>query len=203
MLDESLKKEMEILWKFTKGKVRAETIKNHFQCIETMEGKEGVEKVKEKLKELGHPINNPEQYSPLEMVPTALADSVVLVSKYVFRWTKKEIFEMGNSAPKFSFIVRLLMKTFLSLRKVFEESPKYWREHFTEGRIEAVEYNEKEKYLRLRLYHWCHPVMCVFYAGYFLRIGQYVIKNAKELTIKETKCMNKGDPYHEFLIRWQ
>ncbi|MCD6233000.1 hypothetical protein J7J81_01270 [bacterium] len=198
----SLRKEMEKLWKFTKGKVRAETIKNHFQCIEAMEGKEGLIKVQNKLEELGHPIRDLKKFSPLEFVPTALADSVVLVATYVFHWTDRDIFQMGNSAPKFSFIVRLLMKTFLSLRKVFEEAPKYWQEHFTEGRVEAAVFNAKEKYLILRLYHWCHPVMCVFYAGYFLRIGQYVIRS-KNVAIKETKCMNRGDPYHEFLIHWE
>ena len=201
MLDESLKKEMEILWKFTKGKVRAETIKTHLKYIELKKGKEGVREIEKAMQELGHPIDKAEKMQSLDWIPTALADSIILTAKYVFHWTDKEIFEMGNFAPKFSFIVRLLMKTFVSIKTVFSQTPKYWQEHFTEGKLEAVKFNKRKHYVYLRLYHWCHPVVCVFLSGYFLRIGQYLGK--KGMTIKETKCMNNGDPYHEFFIRWE
>lgn len=199
----SLKEEAKKVIEHTKGEVRIATIQTHFQYIKEKKGEEGVKKVLEKLKELGYPIDLLElqKQGPLEWIPTGLGDLVILVAKEVFGWTDKDIFDMGNSAPKYSFIVRMLMKTFLSITKVFKESPKYWEKHFTSGKLETIEINEKEKYLILHLKHWCHPLMCIFYSGYFVRIGQYTLKG--KVTIEETKCMSKGDPYHEFIIRWE
>lgn len=196
--EEDAKKTIEL----TPGKVRAATIQTHFQYIRDREGEEGAKKVLEKLKELGHPIYL-QKLRSLGWVPTGLADLVVIAAKEVFNWTDKDIFDLGNQAPKFSFIVRLLMKTFLSLKRTFEECPKYWEKHYTTGKLEAVEFNEKEKYLVLQLKHRCHPILCIFYTGYFLRIGQFVMPKETKMTIEETKCMSRGAPYHEFIIRWE
>ncbi len=200
MATSQLKREADRIMKLTLGKVKGEAIKNHFQCIKAREGENGVELVRKKLKEIGYPIG-PKKLRPLEWFPAGLADIIVLTAKDVFNWTSDDIFKMGNSAPKYSFIMRLLMKSFINLKSVFKEAPKYWREHFTSGKLEAYEFNEKKKYLIIRLKHWCHPVMCDFYKGYFLRVAQFVKRG--KLSIEETKCVNKGDPYHEFVINWK
>jgi len=197
----SLKEEKEKIFQLAKGYVRAATIQTHYNYIREKEGEEGVKKVQEKLKELGGYID-PQKLDPLAWIPLAPVDLVIVVAKDVFNWTDQDIFNMGNSAPKYSFIVKILMKTFLSIEKTFRVCPEYWRKHFTSGELISYKLNKKEKYLVLRLKHPCHPLLCVFYKGYFLRIGQYVIKS-KKITIKETKCMSKGAPYHEFVISWE
>lgn len=198
----SLEKEAKKLLKMTKGKVRGAAVQHHIKYIREREGEKGIKKVEEKLKELGHPLNF-EKIRALEWVLLEVADLIVLCAKHLFGWGDKDIFDMGNSAPKYSFIVKLLMKYFVNIRRNFEECPKYWRLHFTPaaGTLEAHEINEKEKYLIVRLRHQCHPIMCIYYRGYFLRIAQYTLKSENP-TIKETKCMSKGHPYHEFIIRW-
>ena len=197
-----LKDEAKKVMEMTLGDVRAVTLQTHFRYIREKEGEEGLRKVLDKFKELGYPMD-PAKLKPLDWVKTALADLAVIVAKYTFGWEDKDVFDMGNQAPKYSLIVKLFLKTFLSLKRVFQECPKYWAKHFTEGTLKATEFNDKEKYLILHLKHSCHPIICIFYAGYFLRIGQYVMTQGTKITIEETKCMSKGSPYHEFLIRWE
>ena len=196
----SLKEELKEIMKITKGKVRGAAIQTHVYYIQEKKGKMGVRMVEEKLRELGCFIEL-NKIKAMEWYPTGFADLVIVVAKKIFNWTDKDVFDMGNNAPKYSFIVRLLMKYFLSPQRVFKESPKYWRKHFTSGVLETQQFNEKEKYMVVRLKHRCHPTLCTFYRGYFLRIAQYTIKSEK-ITIEETKCMTKGEPYHEFIIKW-
>ena len=196
----SLEEEANRLMKI-KGNARGVTLQTHAEYILYKKGDEGLRRVEEKLKELGYPLKFKE-VRPLKWYPEGLGVLVLLVAKEIFNWSKSDIFDMGNSAPKYSFVVKLLLKYFLSPRRSFQESPKYWRKHYDFGELETGEFNEKEKYLIVREKGYkFHPIACIFHSGYFLRIAQYVIKSEK-ITIEETKCMFKGDPYHEFIIRW-
>lgn len=173
----------------------------HAKYIKQREGEEGLRRVEEKLAELGYPLRF-KDIKTFEFYPVGLADLVVIVAKEIFGWQEKDIFDMGNTAPKYSFMIKLLLKYFISLERSLKEAAKYWRKHFTEGELE-YESHEEEKYVIIRLkYKSPHPLVCIFYAGYFLRIAQYVIKS-KNITIKETKCMFKGNPEHEYLIEWE
>jgi hypothetical protein len=194
------KEEIEKLKDITPGQVIAETIRTHIQFIEKKEGKDGVKKLLDKLTELGYPIDL-SKLKTFQYVPTWLADLVILLAKELFSWRDSDIFEMGNLAPKYSFIMILFVKFFISPKTVAKMAPEMWKKHFTDGFLES-EYNEKEKYFRVRLHHNCHPTLCIFYAGYFQRIAEYVVK-AKNFKTEETKCMSKGDPYHEFVIKWE
>jgi len=184
------------------GNVRGTVFRTHAEYIRYRQGEEGVKAVEKKLKELGYPLKFKE-FRHLGWYPEALSVLVIITAKELFNWTKSDIFDMGNSAPKYSFIVRLLMKTFLSIRRCFEETPKYWKKHYDFGVLEPYEINEKEKYVIVRLKEYkFHPIICIYFTGYFLRVTQFVLKNTK-ITSEETKCMFKGDPYHEFLVKWQ
>ncbi|MGC9031414.1 MAG: V4R domain-containing protein [Minisyncoccia bacterium] len=194
------KEEIKYLKETTKGKVLAETIRTHFNFIKIKYGEDGVKKVLNELKKIGFEIDLA-RLKPFDYVPTYLADLVILVFKETFSLNDKDIFEMGNTAPKYSLIAKLLMKYFISPSLVVKIAPIFWKRHFTEGYLES-EYNGKEKYFKVKLYHNCYPVLCVFYAGYFQRIAQYVIKG-KNFSVQETKCMAKGDPYHEFIIKFE
>jgi hypothetical protein len=197
----SLKEEAEKLMKI-KGNARGEALRNHFIYIRYKKGEDGISKVEEKMRELGYPLTFKE-IKPLEWYPTVLGILIILAAKEVFNWKDSDIFDMGNSAPKYSFIVKLLMKYLLSPKKTFKESPKYWKKYFDFGDLKTVEFNEKEKYLVIRIIGFnLHPITCVFHSGYFLRIMQFVVKSEKT-TIEETKCVHKGDPYHEYIIKWQ
>jgi hypothetical protein len=194
---EEIKKIMEI-----KGKVRGVVFQTDAEYVREKIGEKGLEKLEIKTKELGHPIDY-DKIKAMDWYPLGLRVLSLLAIKEAFNWGDKEIKDMGNSAPKYSFIVRMLMKYFLSAKRSFKESPKYWVKHYTVGKLEAYKFNEKEKYLVLRLNDFkIHPLLCTYYLGYFLRIAQYVIQS-EEISIEETQCMFKDHPYHEFLIRWK
>lgn len=202
MTEKSLKEIADNLMKI-KGNVKGEVIRTNFAYINDKKGEEGVRMAEEKLAELGYPLKFKE-IKPLEWYPEALSALLVIVSKNIFNWTEADIFDMGNSAPKYSFIVvKILLKYFVSIKRVFEEAPRYWKRHFDYGELETVELNEKEKYAVVRAKgHQFHPLVCIYEAGYFLRILQFAIKS-KKTSIKETKCTFKGDPYHEYVLRWE
>lgn len=194
------KKEVEKLMKI-KGNVRGEGILTDVEYVRFRKGEKGVKLLEEKLKELDYPLKFKEIKS-LEWYPVWLDIFKILTIKEIFGWTDKDIFEMANFAPKVSFLVQMLIKYFLSAQRSFEESPKYWRQHYDFGELEAHEFNGKEKYMVFRVKKYkTHPIMCIICAGYFLRMAQFVLKS-KEVTIKETKCIFKGDSYHEYIIRW-
>lgn len=196
----SLKEEADRLMRI-KGNSRGEILRTHAVYISAKEGREGVSKIETKLKELGYPLVF-EEVKPMEWYPEGLGVLLLLVAKEIFHWNDADIFEMGNAAPQYSLIARLLMKYFISPERSFKESPKYWQGHYDFGTLEAAEFDEKEKYLVIRVKEYkFHPIICTFHSGYFLRIAQFVI-GSEGLTIEETVCMFKGGPYHEYVIRW-
>lgn len=194
------KKEIEKLTKI-KGNVRGEGILTDVKYVRYRKGEEGVKLLEKRLEELDYPLRLKE-IRPMGWYPVWMDVLNILVIKEVFNWSDKDILKMGSFAARVSFLVRMLMKYFISAKKSFEESPKYWSTNFDFGELEAHEFNEKEKYIvfRLRKYK-SHPIMCVVIVGYILQMTKYVLKS-KKVTIKETKCVFKGDPYHEFTIRW-
>lgn len=184
-----------------RGNVRGEAIRVDFLYILAKKGKQGLAAVEEKIAELGYPLKLKE-IRRMDWYPEAQSVLVTLTAKEVFNWTEADIFKMGNSTPKFSFIMKMLMKYMISPKKIFETTPVFWEEHFDFGKLECVEFNDKEKYsiLRLREYKM-HSIMCQYLAGYFLRVAQLCIKSGK-ISIKETKCVFKGHPYEEYVLKW-
>ena len=184
------------------GNVRGEAILTDFKYVRYRKGGQGLKMLEEKLKELGWPIKL-EDIRSMEWYPESLGILIILASKDLFNWTDKDILEIGHFAAKTSFFLRIMMRYFLSVSMTFRESPRYWKKNYDFGELEASEFNEKEKYVVLQVKNFkFHPVMCIFFAGYFLQTAKFVIKSEK-ITIEETKCMFKGDPYHEYIIRWK
>ena len=61
---------------------------------------------------------------------------------------------------------------------------------------------EEKKYIVLREEDFrFHPVICVYHAGYYQGISEYVI-GSKKISVEETKCVFKGGPYNEYVITW-
>lgn len=199
--DNYLKQEAERLMKI-KGNLRGATFYASAIYIRYKEGEKGIKAIEDKLKELGHPLKFKE-VKELDWYPESLFILILIISREIFNWKDSNIFEMGNTEPKHSFIAKLLMKYFLSLEKVFKECSKYWEKHFDVGELEASEFNKKEKYIVIKVKKYkFHPIRCIYLSGYFLRIAQFIIKS-KNITIKETKCVFKGDPYDEYIINWE
>ncbi len=183
-------------------KVLGVVFKTHVSCLKKMEGKGAPQKVEEKMAEIGYPIKFKETQT-FKYYPVGLADLVIIVAKEIFQWQKEDIFKMGEMSPQYSFIAKIIMKYFLSLKQCFKSAPVYWRKHFTKGTVEPYLLDKEHKKVILRLKATVtRPEICAFYAGYFLRIAKFVILS-KKATIKETKCTFRGDPFHEFTITWE
>jgi len=186
----------------TKGKVRGVVFQTDAEYVRLKKGEEGLRLLEKKTKEFGYPIEYG-KIKTMDWYPLGLRALSLLAVKETFYWGDKEIDDMGNSAPKYSFVVKMLLRYFLSLRRSLEEVPTYWAKHYTAGEMEFVELDEKKKYYIIRLKNFkIHPIWCTYLTGYYRRFTQYVIKSEK-VTIEETKCMFKGDPYHEFIGRWE
>jgi hypothetical protein len=135
----------------------------------------------------------------LDLHPIGLRVISLLLIKDTFNWSDQEIRKMGYVAPSVSFIVKLLMKFFVEFRKFMNEVPVYWKKHYTTGKLEVVYLNDETKDATLHLKDIkIHPLLCLYLEGYFERMYQFIA--GKEGRARETKCMFKGDPYHEYVF---
>lgn len=194
----SFKKEIEQLMKI-KGETKGSEILSLANLIIQKHGKEALGLVEKEMENLGYPLRF-EKIDQIKWYPEAFNVAAMLVAQKLFSW--EDLFEIGYASPKFSFGVRLFIK-FTSYERVFKESPFIWKKFMDFGELDPVEFNEKEKYcvMRLKGYNF-HPSMCRYYEGFLLRISEYAQK-AKKITIKETKCLYKGAPYHEYKACWE
>jgi len=184
------------------GKVRGVVFQTDAEYVKEKEGKKGLLLVKKELKRIGCPIEY-EKIKATDWYSVGLRAISLLIIKKVFNWSDKEIESMGNAAPKYSFIVRLLMKYFLTLPMSYKQGPNYWKKHYTVGKLETPDYDLQRKYYVVRLKDFkIHPILCHYLGGYFVRIGQLVLRGSN-FRFKETKCQFSGDPYHEFVVRWK
>jgi hypothetical protein len=137
----------------------------------------------------------------LDLHPVGLRVISLLLIRDTFGWQDSEIRRMGYVAPGNSFIVKLLMCFFVSFKKFSDEVPRYWRMHHTIGNLEVINLDEKSKDVTLRLNDIkIHPILCLYLEGYFERIYEFVVgKGNGKCT--ETKCMFKGAPYHEYVLK--
>lgn len=195
-----LKKETKVILK-KKGMTRGE---NYLIAlfVRKKHGPEGVKRLEEKLSELLHrPFQFPKG-RPKEWYPEAEDVLTILTAKYLFHWGNKDIFELGEFHAIHSFTMRILLKYFVSLERIFRETPKYWAKHFDFSSLEGVELNQKDRFLILRIKGYkFHPIMCHFFAGYFYAIARCCLRSEK-VTIEERKCVFQGACYHEYLIKW-
>lgn len=199
MLD---KKTIEEILKI-EGKVRGAVFQTDAKYVLEKKGEEGLKMVEAEIKKIGQPISYGKEIMVTGWYPLSWRLFSLLTIQKVFNWGEKEIFEMGNSAPKYSFIVKTLLRYFVSLKKTFTESSKYWKEHYSVGELEAPEINIKRKYVVLRLKDFkIHPILCIYLKGYFKAVAQLVVRT-ENMTIEETKCIFKDNSYHEFVISWE
>lgn len=185
-----------------KGNVRGEGILTDVEYLRYKKGEKGIQMLEKKLEELGQPIKF-KDVQPMKWYPVGLDALKILVMKEIFNWSDKEVFEMANFAAKVSLLIKIMVKYFLSAEKSFKQSPKYWRQNYDFGELEAREFNKEKKYMVFQVRDYkIHPILCIVLAGYFLKVAQFVLKS-NIVTVKETKCAFKEADFHEFVINWK
>jgi len=195
-----LKKELERMMAID-AYTRSVVLKAHADYILKKEGRQGLEKVEKAMAELGWPVNL-KKIDIFSWKRDGLLVGVALVAKTIFNWPDEEVFLMGKEAARSSFLVRLTLRYLISPKIAFKNAYRLWERYYKFGKLETVELNEKEKYAILRVIRpKVHPIVCNYYKGYITQIGEYILGKGKVQVI-ETKCQFKGDPYHEYLIKW-
>ncbi len=181
------------------GEVKGVVFQTDANYVLEKEGEAGFKKIEDKVKELGLPINY--KSGAMDSYPIGLRIASLLLIKEVFSWPDSEIRNIGATAPKTSFIVKLLMKFFISIEKFVKKIPTFWDQHYTRGKLEVVSFNNEKKELLLRLTEIeIHPIFFIYLEGYFEKMLQFLEKTSKA-EIKES--VHEGKPCHECLIKWE
>jgi hypothetical protein len=195
-------KEAEIISKAVKyrGRVVGEVFKTDARYVFRYKGKKGLARVEGETRKIGYPIDYSE-INERKKYPFAMRIVSLLAIKRAFKLSDKQIADMGSWAPKHSFVTKIMLRYFASPNKIVKKLPAYWKRHYSAGSLEG-ELHEDERRLIVRLKNFdLPPVGCKYFEGYCLGAFSMItkFKNAK---IEETKCVNKGDDYHEFLVTW-
>ncbi len=173
----------------------------NLEFIKHRGGEAAIKKLNEKWQEF-ELIPDLLKIKPMELYPEGISVFLVLMAREMFNLDDDGIFEMGKTGMKLSLFLKIITRHFAPFKKCFEENPKYWGKHFDFGKVEPVELNEEEKRAVIRIigYNY-HPIMCLYHQGYFLQFTNLII-GAKGAVIEEIKCVHRGDPCHEYIIRW-
>jgi len=185
----------------TQGEARGITLKTDADFILRKKGEKDLKKVEAELKNLGHPLKYKEIES-MGFYPIGLRILSLLVAQKALGFSEKDIEQMGASAPKFSFLIKLFLQFFYSIPETIKQVPKMWKKHYTVGQLSA-EIDEDKKYAVVGLNGLdVHPIFCCYLNGYFSTVLQMVVK--ERVTSKEVKCpfKNSQTQEHEFLLKW-
>lgn len=182
------------------GQVKGTVFLSDARYVERHFGKAGLEKAQEKLRAWGHPIDY-DKVKAMGWYPAGLRVLSLLAISEALSLNDEQVFAMGLEGPKHSFLIKLLLKLFVSVQKIFENAPMVWRRHWTTGSIELVEIDEAAGRIVVRLKDIkLHPLFCKYEEGYFTGIARLSQPNA---SARETKCMFRGDHYHEYVFHWK
>ncbi|MBI5699470.1 hypothetical protein HZC35_04065 [Candidatus Saganbacteria bacterium] len=181
------------------GRVKGVVFETDCEYVNKKWGPKGVMLVEQTLRESGCNLEYA-KVRALNWYPVGLRAASLLAIKEQFNLTDEDLKIMGNTAPKFSFIVKLMMKFFLSPKMTIEHSPDFWKKHYEAGRMET-EYHGDEQYALVKLFDFdLHPVVCRYLEGYFQRIMLY--STGKEVKSSEIECAFNGKAAHVFKLSW-
>ncbi len=183
------------------GEVRGVVFKTDRRFITDTAGEEGIKKVEAELGKMNCPFNYEEEADNMSFYPIGMRVlSIIAISK-AFDLDKEGVIKMGSNAPKFSLMIKFFMRYFLSPEKIMEKAGEMWEKHYTVGKLECVEMNSEENFIRARLYDInLHPILCDYLIGYFSSVIKMGV--GKDGKGEEIKCIHQGDDYHEFTIKW-
>jgi hypothetical protein len=195
------KEEIEEIEKI-EGKIIGNASKNKFNFVLEKVGKEGIRKIEEEMRKIGHPIKY-EEMKNFNWYPAKEDLYLTVIIKRLFNFSDDEIREMGRFNARISLIAKTMMRYFISIEKVAKEVGNYWRKYRTIGKLEAEKIDIENKEIVLVLKDFTgHPIFCRFLEGYFWQISSYVISEKENLKVEEIECVFKGGKVHRFKITW-
>jgi len=181
---------------------RAVHLKYIIGYLKRKSGEEKYKNILDVLKQAGFEMPSIDRYNDMDWIPASWPTIFMVGAQRVLGWKDEDFFRMGHDLLAFSPFIRLFIKIFVSPQKSIEKAAEKWNGHYSKGRIAIEEYDEIKKQAVARLFDFKkHPLTCMYLMGSFTKtIG--LITGSKNVVFSETKCMFKGDPFHEFQFKW-
>jgi hypothetical protein len=186
-----------------KARIRGCCIKSMVDSLLGTKEERLLPSIQQKVKEYGFK-EDLKEISVLKWYPFTLIMASIFSFYEVLDWTEEDVKKAGRNCPRSSgqFVFRTLAFS-MYLEGAFKMLNHIWKRLVGLGEIESVELNKQEKYAIARVRNFpVHPLCCVFLEGFGEGFGKFLIQ-AKKFWCKESKCSFKGDPYHEFILRWE
>ena len=184
----------------TEGEIRGLGLKGYTNFILKEKGKEGLKRLEDAMAELGYPIKHRE-IKATNFYPVGLDNLLLLSIKKLFNYDNKKFREIGEFQAKSPLIIRLFVKYFISLEKAVKAAPQMWRKYFTVGNMKMVDFNKEKKHVILRLENFrLNLPHCQLIIGFISALIKIIV--GSKVICEETKCIFRGDEYHEFLLKW-
>ncbi|MBN2058015.1 MAG: hypothetical protein JW782_04410 [Candidatus Saganbacteria bacterium] len=162
-------------------------------------GEAGLAQLEARVKELGVPIDY-RKAKAMEWLPLGLRVISLLAIKELFSLSNEDIKAMGNTAPKLSFLIKLLLKSFISIRATFAKAPEMWQRHYSIGRVFS-DYHETDRCVAVTITGIeLPPIMVGYLEGYFQRIAQYSL--GPNVRCDRDPSLEKGEVKHGFRVSW-
>jgi len=182
------------------GEARGLMLKGYTNFILKEEGREGLKKLEDAMAELGYPIKHRE-IKATNFYSIGLDNLLLLSIKKLFNYDDKKFREIGEFQAKSPLIIRLFVKYFISLEKAVKAAPQMWRKYFTVGNMKMVDFDKEKKHVILRLENFrLNLPHCQLIIGFISALIKIIV--GSKVICEETKCIFRGDEYHEFLLKW-
>ena len=177
-------------------------MKTHASFVLKEEGRDGLKKLEESMRVLGHPVEY-DKLRALGLYPLWMEALTLRVIQELFNYRDEDFIELGKFHARDSVVIRTFVKYFLSIETVARNIPTVWSKYFTEpGEFKVVEFDKEKKRAIFRIEGFdFHPLHCQINIGIFSALVELLTK--KEAACRETKCIYKGDEYDEFVVEWQ
>ena len=184
----------------TRGEVIGLGPKSDFEYVRYKIGEEAIKKLEEEMKSLGCPLEYKKLRS-LAFYPIGVQAVILLAMKKAFNFSREEFQRVGEFSARMPLIIKIFMRYLVSFDVLTKGAPKMWNRYYSVGELKVIELNKEKRYVVVRIENFrLTSLLCETFKGYFCAMLQMVIKGP--VTCEETKCVHKGDEYHEFLLKW-
>ncbi len=183
-----------------KGKARGMAIKGEAEFILHEKGEEGLKRLEEEMAKLGCPVDY-RKMKAMSFYPVKYEGLTTLILKEVFNFSDDDFRKAGIFESKISFILRMFLRYFYSIKSMAKEASKIWEKYYDFGSLTVKELDEEKKQGVLVVKDFNHhPCYCRTLEGF---IGSIVamITNT-DVVCREVKCPHWGHEHHEYLLKW-
>lgn len=187
------------------GQVRGAAFKTDAEYVKNNLGEDAFQRLKNEMQRLGYPIDY-DKVNAMEWYPIGVRALHIEVMKDIFNWDGAQTVKVGNTAPKRSLILKLLMKFLISVEKAVKSAPAIYKKHYTVGEMEINELNREEQYFIATVKGsqilYDSDAFAQHIEGYLTRGIAYVVPG-KEVGSSQRKYMKEGVPCVEYKIFWR